>query len=83
MGSVDAQAFKQDPPLVRRGDSGWRVKRIQKRLKLHGFGTGSIDGDFGPSTEKQVRAFQKAQDIDVDGVVGPMTWKMLNKAPQG
>jgi N-acetyl-anhydromuramyl-L-alanine amidase AmpD len=72
--------LKADPPTVRRGDSGWRVKRAQRRLEHHGFGPGAIDGDFGPSTEKAVRSFQKARDLDVDGVVGPMTWKALNKA---
>jgi N-acetyl-anhydromuramyl-L-alanine amidase AmpD len=82
MGNVDPKAFKEDPPVVRQGDSGWRVKQLQKRLKLHGFDPGAVDGDFGPNTEKQVRAFQQAQDIEVDGIVGPMTWKMLNKAPQ-
>lgn len=81
MGDVDPKMFKEDPPLVRKGAEGWRVKQVQRRLKVHGFDTGSVDGDFGPNTEKQVRAFQKAQDIEVDGVVGPMTWKMLNKAP--
>jgi N-acetyl-anhydromuramyl-L-alanine amidase AmpD len=82
MGSVDVQQFKPDPPVLREGDRGWRVKKLQQRLKLHGFGVGEIDGALGPQTEKQVKAFQQAHDIEVDGIVGPMTWKMLNKAPQ-
>ena len=82
MGSVEPRDFKADPPLLRSGTSGWRVKQLQRRLKIHGFDVGGIDGDFGPKTEQQVRAFQKSRDIEVDGVVGPMTWKMLNKAPE-
>jgi len=35
------------------------------------------DGDFGPISEEQVRQFQQAQQIDVDGVVGPETWGAL------
>jgi len=35
------------------------------------------DGLYGPNTEEQVRAFQTAQNIGVDGVVGPETWGEL------
>ncbi len=82
MEDVGGEHFKADPPLLRKGASGWRVKQVQRRLEVHGFDVGNVDGDFGPETEKQVREFQRAHDIEVDGVVGPMTWKMLNKAPE-
>ncbi len=35
------------------------------------------DGNFGPNTQEQVRAFQEAEGIQVDGVVGPETWGAL------
>jgi murein L,D-transpeptidase YcbB/YkuD len=72
--------LKPDPPTIRRGDSGWVVKRAQRRLIHHGFDPGEPDGDFGPVTERSVRSFQEARDLEVDGVVGPLTWKALNQA---
>ena len=33
-----------------------------------------IDGIFGPDTEKTVEAFQRDKGLQVDGIVGPITW---------
>jgi peptidoglycan hydrolase-like protein with peptidoglycan-binding domain len=35
------------------------------------------DGLFGPGTALAVQAFQRAHDLDPDGIVGPLTWAML------
>jgi peptidoglycan hydrolase-like protein with peptidoglycan-binding domain len=32
-----------------------------------------VDGIFGRRTERATRAFQKAMDLTVDGIVGPQT----------
>lgn len=38
------------------------------------------DGDFGPGTSEAVKAFQTAEGIASDGIVGPATWaKLQNK----
>ncbi len=62
--------------LVRRGDRGAHVELLQRLLGERGFATG-VDGDFGPATQRQVRAFQTARSLDVDGVVGQQTARAL------
>lgn len=60
-----------------------RVRQIQQRLADLGYknSTGTrplvVDGDFGPSTDAAVRAFQTAAGLTVDGIVGPNTWGAL------
>jgi peptidoglycan hydrolase-like protein with peptidoglycan-binding domain len=59
------------------GSQGKAVADVQEALNKHGFDVGEVDGIFGPLTEAGVRAFQAAQGIAADGVVGDMTWKAL------
>lgn len=63
--------------LYRRGSTGPEVKRIQQQLQQKGYYNGPIDGIYGGGTESSVRAFQRAEELAVDGVVGPNTWKEL------
>jgi lysozyme family protein/peptidoglycan hydrolase-like protein with peptidoglycan-binding domain len=58
--------------LVRRGDHGPHVTLLQELLTQAGFTT-QVDGDFGRGTERQVRAFQAARRLEVDGIVGRRT----------
>jgi N-acetyl-anhydromuramyl-L-alanine amidase AmpD len=67
-------------PTVRRGSKGAAVRELQKRLCAHRVKV-VIDGDFGPATETGVRLFQQAHGLDVDGIVGPKTWAVLNQPP--
>lgn len=76
IGTSIARGLK-DSPLVR---------RIQSRLKELRFYTGSVDGDFGPSTEAAVKAFQSANRLTADGKVGSGTYSALfnaNARPAG
>jgi peptidoglycan hydrolase-like protein with peptidoglycan-binding domain len=59
------------------GDS---VEQLQVTLKELGFDPGPVDGDFGPLTQAAVVAFQTANGLDPDGVVGPITAGALNAA---
>ncbi|MGX4737100.1 peptidoglycan recognition protein family protein [Kitasatospora griseola] len=67
--------------LVARGAKGATVRAIQQALGSRGYGSvlapWGADGDFGAATERAVRAFQSAQHISADGVVGPVTWSRL------
>lgn len=53
------------------------VKQYQQWLKDLGFYNGKVDGLVGPSTINAVRAFQKANDLVVDGRMGPATMSTL------
>ena len=37
----------------------------------------TIDGKFGSKTEASVKAFQKANNLTADGIVGKNTWRAL------
>lgn len=52
-------------------------KDIQRALKNAGVYDGEIDGKMGQKTKKAVEAFQAANDLNVDGKVGPNTWDKL------
>jgi lysozyme len=54
-----------------------KVVGMQKMLTLRGYNTQGIDGRFGQNTDTAVRAFQRDQNLVVDGEVGPKTWRKL------
>jgi len=56
--------------LLKKGDQGEAVKRLQTALVTAGHLEGEADGIFGGKTEKAVKAFQKAHALEVDGVAG-------------
>lgn len=63
---------------LKKGSSGSSVRQVQQRLKTLGYLTGSADGDFGDVTEAAVIAFQQANGLTADGVVGTKTLEKLN-----
>ena len=64
------------PGLLVRGRTGKGVRALQQRLKDRGWKI-TVDGEFGPQTDRIVRAFQKDKGLTVDGEVGPRTWSAL------
>lgn len=56
-----------------------KTKQIQTALKNAGFYKGEIDGKIGHQTRVAIQSFQKAKDLDTDGIVGPKTWEELSK----
>lgn len=49
------------------------ARQIQVALKNAGFYRGSVDGKMGPATTEAIKAFQKANGLKADGVVGSRT----------
>ena len=64
--------------VLREGDSGEAVFELQARLFELGYFTGRIDGRFGAETTEAVKAFQRANGLGADGVVGSGTRNKLN-----
>jgi len=62
------------------GSVGSAVSRTQQRLADRGWDI-EVDGDFGPHTGAVVQAFQAHKELEVDGVVGPVTWDTMWSAP--
>jgi hypothetical protein len=59
--------------LLRLGEAGDDVRRLQDALFRAGFFRGVVNGLYGPTTVAGVRDFQAAERLPVDGVVGPWT----------
>ena len=57
--------------LLKKGSKGEEVKEVQKVVEVN------VDGDFGPATEKAVKAWQFTNNLDADGIVGPKTWSAM------
>ena len=63
--------------VLRRGSESSAVMFLQRLLLSYLYPIESLDGDFGPETERAVRAFQGENGLTVDGVVGRNTWNAL------
>jgi outer membrane murein-binding lipoprotein Lpp len=50
---------------------------VQSALKAAGFYAGEVDGKVGANTISAIAAFQKANSLPVDSIVGPKTWELL------
>jgi peptidoglycan hydrolase-like protein with peptidoglycan-binding domain len=67
-------------PTVRNGDRGAQVSAVQYLLNEDGRNAGPVDGVFGAQTQNAIEAFQAANGLTTDGVVGPHTWTALLSA---
>jgi peptidoglycan hydrolase-like protein with peptidoglycan-binding domain len=70
------------PYLLQLGSQGEAVKGVQTRLRALAYYSGDLDGLFGPLTQQAVKSFQGAENLKVDGIVGPVTWQRLQVRPQ-
>ena len=69
-------------PILRLGNRGSEVGKLQEVLKRLGFLSGDVDGDFGPTTETAVKAAQSRYGLEPDGVAGGATWQVLLERSQ-
>jgi peptidoglycan hydrolase-like protein with peptidoglycan-binding domain len=68
---------------LQRGKMGFDVSVLQFLLARRGFSLPSLDGDFGPATERLVRGFQRSAGLSPDGIVGGRTRAALTGGPRG
>lgn len=66
-------------PIYRLGSRGTEIMKIQAVLMKVGYNAGSVDGVFGRQTEEAVRAFQRNNGLTSDGIIGPATYRILEK----
>lgn len=66
------------PPMLRTGSMGSDVVKLQTMLNMDGADL-KMDGIFGPKTRAAVQAYQKANGLVPDSIVGPHTWGSLNQ----
>ncbi|WP_432665808.1 M14 family metallopeptidase [Wukongibacter baidiensis] len=64
--------------VLKLGSQGTDVMEIQSLLKKIGYNPGPIDGYYGQKTKDAVIAFQKNNNLDADGIIGPQTYGVLN-----
>lgn len=62
------------------GSRGAAVAVLQRELTSLGYNTYGVDGIFGRDTQAAVIAFQRAEGLTPDGVVGPSTQAALERA---
>ena len=67
---------------VKQGSQGDAVRGVQEEFQFRNLSGDpseglQVDGIFGSKTDAAVRDFQKALQITVDGIVGPVTWRAL------
>jgi peptidoglycan hydrolase-like protein with peptidoglycan-binding domain len=79
-GNFSSERFNQSPftPVLRLGDRGSEVERLQQALRRRGFNPGRIDGIFGSQTQEAVRQFQRVNGLWPDGIAGRDTLLALD-----
>lgn len=56
------------------------VRTWQQRMRDRGWRI-SVDGDFGPESDRILRKFQAEKGLKVDGILGPRSWAAAWTAP--
>ena len=75
LAAVGVSSASAKAVVVKKGDRGPAVKRIQKKLHQR------ADGVFGSATKRAVKRFQRRKGLEADGVVGPATRRAMHLRP--
>ena len=75
-GVIGPNTWSQLITTVQYGSSGQAVRAAQTQLNVYGYGL-AVDGEFGSGTKSAAVAFQENHHLQVDGVIGPETWRAL------
>ncbi|MER7175541.1 peptidoglycan-binding domain-containing protein [Streptomyces mesophilus] len=76
-GSSGGAAGSGQPKPIRKGDSGTKVKCVQRAVNIFNRPQIRVDGDFGSGTANAVKLFQGNNGLGKDGVVGPKTGQRM------
>lgn len=79
--AVETEGCQLEVISAKLGDTGEAVECVQRALAVAGFYTGAIDGNFSGEVEAAAVAFQTANELYVDGVVGRRTAEQLGIWP--
>lgn len=75
-GIVGTNTWTKVLPALRLGSTGDAVRALQIELRAHGHSV-TVDGIFGAGTRSAVIAYQTANRLSADGIVGTQTWGSL------
>lgn len=64
--------------VLQSGSKGEQVKTLQRLLNAFGSNL-SVDGAFGTKTKSALKAYQKSNKLEVDGICGIKSWESLLK----
>jgi len=64
--------------VLRFGSFGQSVCELQRNLNSLGFYL-HVDGDFGPATDRMLKAFQREARLRADGILGPKTLEVMQR----
>lgn len=74
-----AADLPRDHPIHMASQTPPATAAIQERLNELGASPPLVpDGLYGPKTREAIRAFQRRNELQDDGIVGPATWKIMN-----
>lgn len=75
--TANLTAISASLPVLKKGVVHQSVKLLQAYLNACGYSCGECDGSFGPNTESQFKAWQKAEGLTVDGSCGKASWSRI------